>query len=407
MKKHFLIFIFLFALVLITGGNLFSQKDSLCFTTSGTFTVPAGVSAITIEVVGAGGDGGGNGGGGGGGGGYAKGEYTVTPLATLTVTVGVSGSGAVSGTTSVDALISASGGENGFWVPNPNLGGGGAGGVGTNGTLANRIGGTGGGGYWTYFGGGGAGAAGSLTHGSNGGNTIPWTGNCLTPGGAGGPGGGAPGGDGGKGAGFTDSGCNITNPAVDGGNWGGGGGGGNGNGGPRALGAGGYCKISWQGGESYSLDGLITYPNGAQSPLSGITVNLKNASGTIIATTTTNALGEYLFTGLSNGTYTLEPSTTKAWAGVTAADVLLYKKHIANIAFLAGIFLASGDVNGSGGLSAADVLLIKKRIANLINSFTTGDWLFDNLPVIIDGSNVTFNFYGLCYGDANGSNSNP
>jgi len=41
-----------------------------------------------------------------------------------------------------------------------------------------------------------------VSNGSNGGNTIPWTGICVTPGGASGAGGGAPGGAGGKGAGL-------------------------------------------------------------------------------------------------------------------------------------------------------------------------------------------------------------
>ncbi|MEI7982883.1 MAG: SdrD B-like domain-containing protein [Bacteroidota bacterium] len=405
--KKFSLFIFALALVAFAAHKTFAQNDSLIFTTSGTFTIPAGITSVTIELVGAGGSGWLNGGGGGGGGGYAKGTYTVAPLTTLNITIGAGGGGSAAGTTNVDALISATGGENGFTVPNPNIGGGGAGGTGTGGTIANRVGGTGGGGYWTYFGGGGAGAAGSLSNGSNGGNTIPWTGQCLTPGGAGGPGGGAPGGNGGKGAGFTDINCNVTNPAVIGGNWGGGGGGGNGNGGAPAFGAGGYCKISWQAATSYSLTGTIKYPNAAQTPLAGIGISLKNASGTVIATTNTNGSGAYEFNGLADGNYSLEAATSKEWGGVTAIDVLLYKKHIANIAFLSGIFLASGDVNDSGGLTATDVLLIKKRIAGITSSFTVGDWLFNNNPVTISGSNVVVDFYGLCYGDANGSYTNP
>ncbi|MCK9421398.1 MAG: T9SS type A sorting domain-containing protein [Bacteroidales bacterium] len=154
---------------------------------------------------------------------------------------------------------------------------------------------------------------------------------------------------------------------------------------------------------SYSLSGTITYPGSAPTPLAGITVTLKNGSGTIVGTTTTNASGSYSFNSLINGNYTLEPTATKPWGGVTALDVLLYRKHIANISLLTGIFLASGDVNGSGGLTAADVLLVKKRIGNIINSFTVGDWLFNNLPVTISSGNVTQNFNGLCYGDANAS----
>jgi hypothetical protein len=231
-------------LLALAIAPVFAQTASQTFTTSGTFTVPAGVTSITIEVVGAGGDGGGNGGGGGGGGGYSSGTYSVTPLTTLPVIVGIGGSGPATGTSSVSTFLSATGGDNGTSVSNPNIGGGGAGGTGSGGTI-NYNGGDGGGGYWTYFGGGGGGAAGSVGNGSNGGNTIPWTGVCQTPGGAGGMAGGAPGGAGGKGAGFTDPNCNVSDYAVAGATYGGGGGGGNGNGGPAETGAGGYVIISW------------------------------------------------------------------------------------------------------------------------------------------------------------------
>jgi len=266
MKNLYFVFALLLTLVAFTGVKTFAQQDSLIFTTSGEFTVPAGVTAVTIEVVGAGGHGGGNGGGGGGGGGYARGSYAVTPLATLAVTVGTGGGGPVGGTTSVGSFISATGGTDGTWFPNPLVGGGGPGGIGTGGTLANRAGGTGGGGYHTFFGGGGAGAGGSLSDGSNGGNTIVFGGNCNTPGGAGGNGGGAPGGSGGKGAGFFDAGCNNSNPAANGGNYGGAGGGGNGNGSPAAFGAGGYCKIIWDG----SAGNPILMHNGTISACAGI-----------------------------------------------------------------------------------------------------------------------------------------
>ena len=153
----------------------------------------------------------------------------------------------------------------------------------------------------------------------------------------------------------------------------------------------------------YTLSGVVTYPNTGQTPLNGVSVSLKNSSGTVIATTTTNSSGTYSFANLPDGNYTVVPATSKSWGGVTASDVLLFKKHIANISYLQGIFLASGDVNGSGSLTAADVLLIKKRIATIVTSFSTGDWLFNNIPVTISGNNVTLSFNGLCFGDANGS----
>lgn len=234
-------------LLLLLGvyTGIFAQSGSMEFTSSGTFTVPDGVTTIFIEVVGAGGSGGYNGTGGGGGGGYASGNYSVTPGQVIAIAVGSPGVSPMVGTTSVEGFLSASGGENGVSVPNPEIGGGGDGGIGAGGNIVNHTGGNGGGGYYTYFGGGGGGAAGAVGDGADGGNTIAWTGICLTPGGDGGISGGVPGGNGGKGAGFTDAFCNVTDPAAVGANYGGGGGGGNGNGGAPANGAGGYCFISW------------------------------------------------------------------------------------------------------------------------------------------------------------------
>lgn len=121
-----------------TGGFNGIQE----FTQSGTFTVPAGVTHLLVEMWGAGGGGGGGssglstglpaplsasgcagvGGGGGGAGGYTRAVVSVTPGATYTVTVGSGGQGGVGSSSpsifSVDAngnliLITPSVGQNG------------------------------------------------------------------------------------------------------------------------------------------------------------------------------------------------------------------------------------------------------------------------------------------------------
>ena len=121
-------------------------------------------------------------------------------------------------------------------------------------------GGAGGGGYYTYFGGGGGGAAGPNSNGGAGGNTITWTGICLTPGGAAGTSGGAPGGAGGKGAGFVDVSCSAADPAANGANYGGGGGGGNGNSSGPGTGGGGYCSITWDTSTGVSYAAVLSTP---------------------------------------------------------------------------------------------------------------------------------------------------
>lgn len=82
--------------LLITGTK---AQTTQTFNSTGTFTVPAGVTSVNVQVWGGGGAGGGNtttndGGGGGGGGAYsATNGIAVTPGASLTVTVGAAGTG--------------------------------------------------------------------------------------------------------------------------------------------------------------------------------------------------------------------------------------------------------------------------------------------------------------------------
>lgn len=129
-------------LAMIAAGN----RGQQVFTTSGTFTVPAGVTGVVVEVWGAGGGGaggpgsGGAGGGGAGGGGYAIKRVTgLVPGATVSVTVGtggaagaVAGNGGGGGSSSFGVHCSATGGAAGNYggtTTSPGaLGGGGSGG---------------------------------------------------------------------------------------------------------------------------------------------------------------------------------------------------------------------------------------------------------------------------------------
>jgi hypothetical protein len=157
------------------------------FTSNGTFTIPTGITALKITVVGGGGGGNGSwglnqdpdiGGGGGGGGATAISYLTgLTPGGTLAVTIGAGGAGnasfggsgpgsaggsstVASGTQSI-TTITGGGGGGGLQTSSPRPGCGGAGGTATNGTINIR---------------GGCGGAGSVFSGSSiggqGGSTL-------------------------------------------------------------------------------------------------------------------------------------------------------------------------------------------------------------------------------------------
>ena len=168
-------------------GNINAQTQT--FNANGTFTVPAGVSSVTVQAWGSGGAGGGstsnkNGGSGGGGGGYTTASLGVTSGQSIIVTVGAGGTGSTgngtNGTATSFLALTANGGTGGV-INQGNVGvGGTASGGSTNISGSNGIVGT-----QSIGGNGGAGANGGA--GGNGG-TASNGGNGTSPGGGGGGG---------------------------------------------------------------------------------------------------------------------------------------------------------------------------------------------------------------------------
>jgi hypothetical protein len=131
--------------VLAFGVPKFQQ-----FTANGTFTIPAGVTAAKVTVVGAGGAGGGcsvganNGGGGGAGGMGIKWLSGLTPGNTLTVTVGTGGAGNSNATGNAGGASSVSSGTQTITTVSANGGGGGFSGAATSAGAVESAAGTGG-----------------------------------------------------------------------------------------------------------------------------------------------------------------------------------------------------------------------------------------------------------------------
>jgi hypothetical protein len=158
----------------------FAQTTQTVLTTGGSYTVPGGVTSITIECWGGGGGGGGSrgnannnaAGGGGGGGAYAIGTMTVTPGQNILYTLGAAGTagaganpptaGGTGGSTNFNSgTVIAVGGSGGAAGPNATSGAGGAGGLASSCTPSTgaQNGGAGAAGSRNnYGGGGGAGA---------------------------------------------------------------------------------------------------------------------------------------------------------------------------------------------------------------------------------------------------------
>ena len=159
------------------AAGAYAGPGAQVFTSSGTFTIPSGVTKLKVYVTGGGGAGTYTGGGGGGGT-AIKWLTGLTPGNTLAVTVGgaSTASTVASGTQTITTLTGGAGGDAssqtggaGGTATNGDLNLTGNGGVGPSGVVSDsstREGGAGGGSFW---GGGGRGAGGGV-NGVNGGN---------------------------------------------------------------------------------------------------------------------------------------------------------------------------------------------------------------------------------------------
>ncbi|MBC7845782.1 MAG: choice-of-anchor D domain-containing protein [Flavobacterium sp.] len=264
----------IFALLSFILFSFLGVAQTQTFTTSGTFTVPAGVTSITVEAYGPGGGGGyggganKNGGGGGGGGAYTiNSSVPVTSGNPYTITLGIPGVAGISTTpnggnaTNTTATfdssttVTANGGSGGLSYSNGGNGGNGGSGV----TNSGGKGGTG-----TASGsGGGGGAAGTTGNGGDG--AMPTAGTKGT--------GGIIAGNGAIGStgNFVDG--------ITGSNYGGGGSGGtrNSNGG---AGANGYVIISYTCATSYALS-TTTIASSPQCVGTAATINVTASASSL------------------------------------------------------------------------------------------------------------------------------
>jgi hypothetical protein len=301
------------------------------FTANGSFTVPCGVTSISVQVWGGGGGGAGDGtnnttaGAGGGGGGYSTGVIAVVPGNVIAYTVGAGGAGGGGATN------------------------GGAGGA----TTFSTVSAAGGGGGTRENGGGGAGGLGNTNNGVAGANSSGTTG-----------GNGGAGGNGGNGGAGGTNGNNGSAGVAPGG---GGGGAGNRSGGAEdgAAGGRGQIRITFIGAEAGINQSLA--PCGTSTNLAATPAAAGIGTWTCVA-------------GCAGVTITTPTSPTSAVSGLAPASSTTFRWTVTGV----GCTASTDDVTINSPVGPACAVFLhgtagieSERVTNCLQAICTGTYLDD------------------------------
>lgn len=151
------------------------------------------------------------------------------------------------------------------------------------------------------------------------------------------------------------------------------------------------------------IDGIVSYDNTYQTPMTNTTVYLL-VDGNYTDTCLTNSNGAFSFEIDGTGNCLLLVTTAKPWGGVNSIDALAVLNHFTGMSTLTDLKLMAADVNGNGNINSLDALILTKRFLGLTSGFAVGDWIFASPSIAgpVTGNNF-ITVKGLCFGDLNGS----
>jgi len=126
-------------------------------------------------------------------------------------------------------------------------------------------------------------------------------------------------------------------------------------------------------GTTFSLSGTITSGGG---PLAGVTVAL---SGVASKKTTTDANGNYTFTILGNGSYTVTPSKTNYVFSPTNRSVTVNGANVAGQDFTGTTFSVSGTITSGGGPLAGVTVALSGTASKTTTTNSSGNYIFTTI----------------------------
>ena len=156
--------------------------------------------------------------------------------------------------------------------------------------------------------------------------------------------------------------------------------------------------------KGYTLSGILSYNNLTSTPINNTEINLVGIEGIKIDNVITNASGNFVFQNVANGSYRIEPNIIKPWGGGNPLDALIdNRSYIGTYVFNDLLYKKAADVNKDKKINPTDALMINRRYVGTTTSFLSGNWLFQNDTISIQGNDINHDIKADCYGDVNGS----
>ncbi|MBU6436171.1 MAG: carboxypeptidase regulatory-like domain-containing protein, partial [Betaproteobacteria bacterium] len=143
------------------------------------------------------------------------------------------------------------------------------------------------------------------------------------------------------------------------------------------------------GGTTYSVSGSVS-----GSTVAGVTVTL---SGAASGTSTTDASGNYAFTGLANGSYTVTPSASGTTFAPPSASITVNGANQTGVNFVASAVPVTYSIGGklSGATTAGVTITLSGAKSATTTTDSTGSYVFSGLAngsYVVTPSRVGFTF---------------
>jgi len=142
-------------------------------------------------------------------------------------------------------------------------------------------------------------------------------------------------------------------------------------------------------GTTYSISGKVTVGG---APLSGVTMSL---SGAVSRTITTDANGDYTFTIVGNGSYTVTPSRTGYNFSPVNSSVTVNGADVTGQDFTGTTYSISGKVTAAGAPLAGVAMSLSGTTSKVTTTNASGDYTFTivgNGSYTVTPSRTGYNF---------------